>query len=531
MSWINLIQALIVTAVCAYASKYYLHMMQLESYQVDGYQRWLKKNQDKAAGFTLNIGVIATIAAFLLNLLLNMLLGKTAGSIVSLILMIVSFGVSVYVYTQRLYEKKPKTPIVFTPRMKRLYAMAAALLLIGSALLGAVGIPSYLIFSAIPYMTLIAALVMQPFERRVNDTYLRDAKRILEEHKSLIKIGITGSYGKTSTKVILAKILSEKYSVYATPASFNTPMGLTRNIREQLKLTHEVFIAEMGARHVGDIAELCDLVNPKYGVITSIGEQHLETFGDVKTVANTKFELIEHLPKDGAAFFGADDSLADQLYQRAKCEKYRAGLGSGYLFMYAENTEVGANGSRFLLCESAGERVSCETKLLGTHNIKNIILAAAVARRLGLSMDEIARGIRKIEPVEHRLQLIKAAGDMVIIDDAFNSNPVGAAEALKVLSAFSGRRMVVTPGMVEQGARETELNREFGQRMATKCDVAILVGEKRTKPIYDGLVNAGFEKQNIHVVKNLEDATALLAKIGRPKDVILFENDLPDNYS
>jgi UDP-N-acetylmuramoyl-tripeptide--D-alanyl-D-alanine ligase len=521
---------LAVAAICSYAVRYYLHMMQLESYQTDGYARWLEKHRDKVTGFTLNAGVIATIASFVLDLLLGMLLGGKYGPIATLVVMLGGFGAAVYVYAQRLYEQQPKKPLVYTPRMKRLYAAAALICALGCLLLGTMRIPAYLLFATLPYIALIAARVMQPLEKRVNDVYLRDAQRILAERKDLIKIGVTGSFGKTSTKMILKTILEEKFRVFATSASYNTPMGLTRNIREQLLPEHEVFIAEMGARHVGDIKELCALVKPRYGVITSVGEQHLETFLNVKTVANTKFELIEQLPADGVAFFSADDGPVDELYQRAKCEKFRVGFGHGYLSMYAENIEVGVHGSRFLLCESNGERVPCAATLLGAHNIKNIILAASVARRLGLSMEQIARGIQKIEPVEHRLQLIEGAGDMIIIDDAFNANPVGAAEALRVLSAFAGRRIVVTPGMVEQGAREEEINRDFGRRMATKCDVAILVGQAHTKPIADGLISAGFARANMHVVQSLADATTLLAQIGRPKDVILFENDLPDNY-
>ena len=263
---------------------------------------------------------------------------------------------------------------------------------------------------------------------------------MLEARKDLIKIGITGSYGKTSTKFILAAILGEKYSVLPTPSSFNTPMGLTKVIRTQLEPHHQVFIAEMGARHVGDIKELCDLVRPEYGVLTSVGEQHLETMGNIETIASTKFELIEGLKPGGAAFFGADDGgWCDKLFARARGEKHRAGLGSGYLSMYAEDITVGPSGSRFTLSDGEGGRVTCETKLLGKHNIQNIVLSCAVAKRLGMTMEEIARGVLRAQPVEHRLQLIKGANGVIVIDDAFNANPSGAAAAFEVLGSFPGK--------------------------------------------------------------------------------------------
>ncbi|NLD82595.1 MAG: UDP-N-acetylmuramoyl-tripeptide--D-alanyl-D-alanine ligase, partial [Clostridiales bacterium] len=336
---------------------------------------------------------------------------------------------------------------------------------------------------------------------------------------------------KTSTKFILQAILSEKFDVLATPSSFNTPMGLTRVIREKLEDHHQVFLAEMGARHVGDIAELTDLVRPTHGVLTSVGEQHLETFGSIEAVANTKYELMEGLPKEGVAFFAADGGWCDKLFLRHQGEKYRAGLSGGYLSMYAEELQVGRFGSRFILCDGEGNRVHCETRLLGRHNIQNIVLCAAVARRLGLGMEEIARGVAKAEPVEHRLQLIPGANDMTIIDDAFNSNPVGASAALDVLNAFPGRRLIVTPGMVEQGEKEWDINYRFGVQMASVCDLAILVGPKRTEPIRRGALQGGMARENVISVANLSEATTVLGRVGRSGDVILFENDLPDNYS
>ncbi|NLG24199.1 MAG: UDP-N-acetylmuramoyl-tripeptide--D-alanyl-D-alanine ligase, partial [Clostridiales bacterium] len=344
-------------------------------------------------------------------------------------------------------------------------------------------------------------------------------------------IGITGSYGKTSAKFILATILSERFDVLATPGSFNTPMGLTRVIREQLEPHHQVFIAEMGARHAGDIRELVELVRPAYGMITSVGPQHLETFGDVATVANTKFELIEGLPQDGVAFFGADGGEIDKLYERATVEKHRAGLSGGYLSMRAEAIEVGPFGSRFQLIDSLGNRVACETRLLGRHNIANIALCAALARRLGMEMDQIGRGVGRIEPVEHRLQLIPGANGITVIDDAFNANPEGAQAALQVLAAFPGRHLIVTPGMVELGEREEEFNYRFGVQVASCCDIAILVGPRRVGPIQRGALASGMAADRLHVVAGLAEATALLSRIGLPGDVVLFENDLPDNYS
>ena len=426
------------------------------------------------------------------------------------------------------FRTPAKKPLVFTRRVRRLYLFIILLCLAGSALLSVLSLPPYLLYAGNAYIVMAAAAIAQPLENRINGQFFERARKKLEERPDLIKIGITGSYGKTSTKFVLRDILSQKYRVLATPASFNTPMGLSRVINEQLKGEHQIFIAEMG--HVGDIKELCDLVHPKYGLLTSVGPQHLETFGSIENIAGTKYELIEALPEDGIAFFSSDGSYVDRLFAKCEREKYRVGFNPDRQpYMLATDIEVGPQGSRFTLKCADGEELRCRTRLLGKHNIQNIALCAAVARKLGLSMEEIARGVRVVEPIEHRLQLIPGA--MTIIDDAFNSNPAGSQEALNVLSGFSGRRIIVTPGMVEQGAKEDELNYAFGTQMVNCVDVAILVGPNHTKPILQGLVDSGFSRDDIHVVSELDEASALLRAIGRPGDTVLFENDLPDNYT
>jgi UDP-N-acetylmuramoyl-tripeptide--D-alanyl-D-alanine ligase len=349
----------------------------------------------------------------------------------------------------------------------------------------------------------------------------------LKDQPGLIRIGITGSYGKTSTKFLLATLLSEKYRVLATPASFNTPMGVTRIIREQLKPEHQVFIAEMGARHVGDIREMCQLVHPTIGLLTSVGPQHLETFGTVDRVAQTKYELMEALPDDGAAFFARDGGVCERLYARCPLpDKHLAGE-----HLRAENVEVGPWGSRFALVDDQGRRVDCQTKLLGAHNIDNLLLCAEVALHLGLDLQQLSAGIAKLAPVEHRLQLLDTGNGVTVIDDAFNSNPAGAKAALDVLRSFPKRRIVITPGMVELGPRQAELNESFGRQMADSADIALLIGKRRTEPIVQGLAKGGFDAANLHVVANLEESTALLGTLVRPGDTVLYENDLPENYA
>ena len=287
----------------------------------------------------------------------------------------------------------------------------------------------------------------------------------------------------------------------------------------------------MGARNVGDIKELCDLVHPRYGLITSVGPQHLETFGSIDNIAKTKYELIESLPQDGCAFFPGDNDICRTLYNQTKIEKKLFSVDyTGESDILAENIKTGSFGSRFELI-LGGERITCETKLLGKHNISNIVGCASVAHQLGLSATQIRLGIRKIQPVEHRLQMLPTSNGITVIDDAFNANPSGVRAAMEVLSGFDGRKVVVTPGMVELGDQEDIENRAFGRVMAGVADTVMLIGPRHTRPIYEGLIEGGFKEENIQVYKSLDKATKVLWTQVKPGDVVIFENDLPDNYN
>jgi len=442
-------------------------------------------------------------------------------------------------------EKNAKKAFVLTPRVKRLYAVSLIVLTVILLLVSGridpngglkttgerIAIGFVMIFPALlPIWIALCGLIAWPIEKGISELYFRDAQRILKERKDLIRIGITGSWGKTSVKFILGTILEEKYHTLVTPASFNTPMGVTKVIRSKLEPGHRVFVAEMGARHVGDIKEMCRLVHPEIGVLVSVGPQHLDTFKTLDRVIQTKYELIDALPDDGKAFFSDDGDICRKLFEKTSREKMISGLDPDYDDVWAENIAYSPEGSTFILC-TKDKQIPCRSQLLGELNIRNMLLCASVALQLGLTQEQIARGIEKIRPIEHRLQLIPNPGGMSVIDDAFNSNIRGAKQAFQVLKAFPEKRIIVTPGMVELGEKEYEMNREFGYAMADCCDAAILVGKKRSQSILEGLRDGKFAENNIYVVSSLDEATVLLKQIVRPGDTVLFENDLPDNYS
>ena len=501
-----------------------LHYFQLESYQFYGYFKTIGRQWKSAILPPAVLGMLFFLLAKAGQSLYASAEPQRAWKLIC-IMGIVSVAILALGVTgsAMLAKEKEKKPFVVTARMKRLYCILALVTLafcwitVANVLL-------------LPLLVALAALAALPIEKSINRMYMRDAQRRMDAQPGLIRIGITGSYGKTSVKNILYTILSQKYNVLSTPASFNTPMGLTRVIRERLEPAHQIFLAEMGARHRKDIKELTDFIRPTIGVLTSVGPQHLDTFKTLDNIIATKYDLIRAIPADGFAVFNDDHGICADLYEKTlNTPKAIVSRKGGDL--WAETVEVTAQGNSFTLCFADGDKLPCQTRMLGAHNISNILLACAVAKRLGLSNTQIQRGISQLVPVEHRLQLLKSTGGVTIIDDAFNSNPTGAKAALDVLSRFPGRRIIVTPGMVELGDQEAEYNRDLGREMASAADICVLIGKKHVQPIQEGLLAAGYPAENIHIFPSLNDATAWLKGFMRAGDFILYENDLPDHYS
>lgn len=531
----------LLAAAAVVASLRFLHMLQLESYQGFMYLKWLRKHFSDDAFPILLIGIMGFTFRAASLLFSSERIAEIAfyASDVLCIIMLTGLCVKWFITPHR-------KPLKYTARMIRLICAVSILVVLFSTAFFTDGIfPAsagdpgvfvaasairFIPITLMPFVVLLAYMITYPIEWAVKKWYFNDARKKLAARSDIIKIGITGSYGKTSSKFMLSKMLAEKYNVLYTPSSFNTPMGITKIIRGELKPEHEVFVAEMGARYVGDIKELCNLVKPTVGIITAVGKQHLETFGSLQAIIDTKAELLQALPKDGKAFVNGDSELCVGMLEKCGADYQKLfGIEGKNLFMHAENISVGEWGSSFELVTDSGERVSCTTELLGRHNILNITGAAAAAYSLEVPLQSIAHAVSELKPIEHRLQLIKGA--VTVIDDAFNSNPAGACAALEVISAFPGRRIIVTPGMVELGEEEDMLNEQFGQQMASCVDIAILVGKSHVDPIEHGLLSNGFDKSCVVRVATLDEATEKLPLFTENGCVVLFENDLSDNYN
>lgn len=501
------------------------HIFQLNSYHGAKHLKWIGKNFGSVAS-NLYAVAFAAVAIYVGRITRS---GFTVGNIIQIIFA----GAFVMFALSDIPKKKAKKPLVFTARVKRLFVtyMILHLLIVAAAIVlyilktnGWYFTVLFLGYMIAPLLLLLSNAINAPAEAAVRRHYVKDAKQILKTCPDLQIIGITGSYGKTSMKYFLTTLLRQKYNVLMTPESYNTPMGVVKTIRGSLRGYHEIFVCEMGAKKVGEIQELCDIVSPQIGMITSIGPQHLESFKSIENIVNTKYELADAV--NGKVFLNTDNEyIASRLPDR--CVRYGTGENTDYR---AQVISVSRKGTAFSVTYPNGSCHEFKTALIGEHNVVNLCGAVAMADSLGVSIENIQHGMMRIQPVPHRLQLLEK-GAVTVIDDAFNSNPSGCKAALETLRLFSEYKILVTPGMIELGDQEEALNETFGMQAAEVCDFVIAVGQRRAGPIMAGLEKAGYPKEQSYVANDLSDAMQKAYSIETErKKVILLENDLPDNY-
>ena len=495
-----------------------LHILQLENYYNDRYLSWMKRYTKKVINIKGIISLLIPIIMIICNI-------NTIGLIFNILVYIVFIATS--------KREKEKKAFVVTKRIRRMYItyliIFALIIALAVIVNGKLSIVIANIFSMFAYtFVYIVNIINSPVEKSIRKGFCIKASKKLKEIPNLKVIGITGSYGKTSTKYAVNTILSQKFNTLMTPESYNTTMGVVRTINENLNSTHQLFICEMGAKYIGDIKEICDIVNPSMGILTAVGPQHLDTFKSLENVRKTKMELVDSLPEDGVAFVNLEDENIRNTNLPANAIKFGLSNKADY---YAENIEITDRGSNFDVVLPNKEKIKIKTKLLGKLNILNIVGAVAIADTLGMTADEIKIGAKYLKPVPHRLQLKQNPNGSIIIDDAYNSNVKGAGMALDVLRSFDKKqRVLITPGIVELGDKSNEINRELGRKAAECADYVILVGIEQTKPILTGLKDRHYPENQTYVAKNLNDALNKMNQITSNNTVILLENDLPDNY-
>ena len=531
---------IIIAMICEvfFKTKKSLHMLQQNLYNENNrYLKWVLKNSSSY----FNIEIISIIMA-VLGVFVIYDVNKYV--ILSQIVILIVYCALTYKWRNKLKYEQTKKPLVFTKRVKRLvvtttilYLIPIIVLILNTSSIRLVWLMILILSIMVyinDYIVFLSNVINFPIERCVYHYYKSKAQKKLKSMSNLKIVGITGSYGKTSSKNILGNILNIKYNALPTPKNLNTYNGLIMTVNNYMDKFTDVFIAEMGAYVKGEIKGLCDLVHPKYGILTTIGTAHLESFGSEQNIIDGKFELIESLPLDGIGVLNGDDPKQVSYKLKNKCEIIWIGIDNHDVDIYASNIKCSSKGTKFdVFFKKENIKCSFETKLLGNHNVYNILAALALGHRFGIEVSDLQVAVKSVLPVEHRLEL-KRLGNFYMIDDAYNSNPVGAKNAVAVLKMMPGIKIVVTPGMIELGSKEDELNEIFGEQIAEVADYVVLIGKEKTKPIKKGLENKRYDSSNIIVYNDVREAYAFINSIKNDTDedvYALFENDLPDTYN
>lgn len=509
---------------------------QIEEYMGVRYLRWLFAERER---WLPTRPTVAGIVGAAIGVVLS-----EGGSFVPSAIAIVAALAASYPADEGEIKKKFRA----TARAKRLLGAACALpVLIGLVALWLVlrielgsfrpiimAVLGFGLFVLAPVWLVLGNILMIPVEATFRRMFIERARRNLQEINPVV-IGITGSYGKTSTKSYLAHILNGRFRAYPTPKSYNTLMGVCMAINNDLAGNHsiEYFICEMGAYVEGEIRQICDLVQPTISIVVEVGPQHLERFGTLENIATAKYEIVKALPPDGTAVFNADNAqirgMMAKSYPQTRLTVSLDATNDAR-FVASEISET-LDGLSFTVTDKeTGESAEFATALLGSHNVTNVLLATAVAVHEGMSLREIAQRVRTLQPAESRLARQVDARGITIINDGYSANPVGAVSALKALALHqTGRRLLITPGMVELGELMERENRKLGEIAATHATDVILVG-KQTAPIREGLLAANFPDERLQTVSTLTEAVQWYQANLGTGDTVMFLNDLPDTY-
>lgn len=416
--------------------------------------------------------------------------------VLSLILYCFGFKYSIIIaMTIVAYPRHIHKRLALTKRMIRLMMMVLVLSLGVRYYIAHLGIffPELIIF--------VSALILNPVEKLICRHYYEKAKK--KKFNGII-IGITGSYGKTSAKSFINQVLSTKYNVLMTPKSFNTPMGIAKTINDCLNDSFDFFLCEMGASKKGDIDELMDLVKPDYGVITSIGIQHLKTFGNEENIYKEKIKILDNKTNINFVSSGIDIS-----------KRYLCFGDNGDV--YAKNIKEDIEGLDFIIVFNDME-YHVRPRIHGKHNVSNVLCSFLVGIYFGVPINRIIYAINNFLMVDNRLNISRFDNE-IIIDDSFNSNPIGAMNALEVLEMAEGKKCIITPGFVELGRKNYDAIIMLAKKINEVCDYKIIV---KNKALYKLIDNGIFCQSFEEAIKHYRLISA--------RKALLILNDLPDNY-
>ncbi|MDP2930324.1 MAG: UDP-N-acetylmuramoyl-tripeptide--D-alanyl-D-alanine ligase, partial [bacterium] len=360
----------------------------------------------------------------------------------------------------------------------------------------------------LPIIVSIIILSLQPLTVMLRQQIINKAKAKRANFKNLKVIGITGSYGKTSTKEILKTILEQKFKILATKEHQNSEIGISRCILDELKSEHQVFICEMGAYDKGKIKEVTSIAQPQIGIVTGINEQHLALFGSMENLMSAEggLELAENLPQNGVMILNGDNEIIQNIHLRwtnRRLARYCSTKKETDL--WAKNIIIEKEALSFTVCDKAGDSANLKINLIGRYNIENILLAAATAEELGISLSEIAAACEKIKPEQGAIKLSRKEGGADIIDSSYSANPDGVLTALEHLKLWPGKKVIIMPCLIELGPAAKKVHEKIGSKIGQICDLAIITTKDWFEEIKKSAIKAEMKSENIVFLENREE--------------------------
>ena len=362
----------------------------------------------------------------------------------------------------------------------------------------------------------ILVLSLEPiaiFWRKKN---IKEATIKREKFKDLTVIGITGSYGKTSTKEILSVILGENFKVLKTKEHQNSEMGISQCVLGELDPEHQIFICEMGSYKRGGIKLLTEIVKPKIGILTGINEQHLATYGSLENIVKTKYELIESLPQDGLAIFNGNNKHCLDLFSKTNIAKKITNKD-----IWAEDIKIDKE-FIFFKVRTNGDSADFRINLLGSYWIENVLMAALVAKELGMSLEEISQNCLKIKPFPGAMKLIRSSEGLNVVDATYSANLNGVISHLDYLKNWTGKKVIIMPCLIELGKSSAEVHRKIGEKINQVCDLAIIT----TKECF-GILGGGRKEGKVLFSEKSKDIYDKIKNFSGKEDVILLESRVP----
>lgn len=429
-------------------------------------------------------------------------------------------------------ELENKKPLVLTNKIRMIIALSIIWLIILFLLIWQyswfwASLICLLILSQDYTLLSLALLTIWPVNYYLKDQIKKKTRQKINylKSKGLRVIGITGSFGKTTTKDFLYQILRSKYRILKTPESYNTILGIAKVVDLELDESYQYFICEYGAFKKGSIKELVETVPPDCGILTGINEQHLEQIGSIDAIVKEKFSFVQSIPKDQPIVTNFDNQFILKNYQ--KFDRNYIGYGSLTTSYKLQAISFNESGSKFDLILN-DKKYSANTSVFGQSNLSNILAAATMASELKIAPKQIIQSIASLKPTPHRLEVKQLKNGITYIDNAFSSNPDGFKLALKSLRSFGKRpKILVTPGIILLASQSTKIHHQLGLFAARACDLIILVGHSdQTLALEEGVKNS----KKIIFIDKITEVWPTIASLNFKKPVVLIENDLPDNF-